>query len=1432
MSNILDTIESGISNAIHPLLQDAQSAYNSVTQFNPEELIGTIGKYIGNQSVITNPTPFQVPLPSINQTAQVIAPQSAISAFTSGQPQQIIPNLRNTQNQAVANLNNPQTAPFSVFGSVDNPIEQVGQKVASLVNEAKTTKEFADLLSHAEPEVQTYINNVVKDVKNPITSLEDFFTKAKEEFSPLQDATHTVKPLTSKLPLATVNRNIAQTLGQRLQIDPQILYQRAMSEGVSLQPILDRFESENPQPFINNQIKSIQSTKVIQKSDQITKIPPPLQHPTTLSEVSGRTKGKIVPQASIAQATPHTVAPQTVTQSQEYVTQLVKAQEDAAKIEKGSIAQRGQSLLADLKRKLVDSTAPIEDVLGKAQREGNYQLRPQFNIASRIDAAIRARELAGQFIKDQGMAHVIQRAPSLETLNQYLIAKHAPEVETAGFATGRNVSKDAQLVKDFAPVYEPYAQKVVQYGQQLLHYIEDAGLISKQTAQALREKYPEYVPLNRIIAIVDKATESEGAHRQGIASQSYQTVVKRLKGSDLAIKNPLESLLTKTVDAFNQGERNKSAQLLASYKDLPDNPFGIKRLQPDMIPIAKVQHTGQIFPEVMNAVEHVVKQYGGSIERKLKTGRAFGHYQPALNKITTKFGTSKDTLLHEFGHLLDTKFGLNKSDFFNRETNVELRKIADLRQGNRAYTRSAPEKIGEFISTYFADLANAKKVAPITTAKFTKFLADKPELKGIVSAMKSRVRSQEQIEETIFRPSAFEPKTPHFTVLEDGQKKYYETTPEIAQAAKLLDKRQLGFIGQLFAAPVRLARIGITGINLPFIAGNLAKDQITAFINSDHALQTSLANPSVFLQSAWAAIGHGAEYENWVRNAGGGTSFDISRGAPETSIAQLRAERSLPSKIQYTVTHPSQLLRTVENIVNRGEEQTRLQQFIGTRNSLLKQGKTLQDANLLAAQASRENTVNFARSGDWGKALNSVFLYMNAGIQGSRTLLRNLQTKPVQTATKLALTVFTPLAAVTAWNLADPKRKAAYDDIRTYEKDNNLVFVPPNPTKDADGKWNVIKIPFSQEIANLTVPLREGIEALHGADPPGFMDFAKAILGTTTSLNVSNPQQLVGQFLPQAVKPGLEATLNKNTFSGTDIVPQFINGKASKDLPADQQAYPDTSGTARLIAKPLGVSPLKVAQFVNSTFGGVGSQALNTSDQALATTGLIPKEQIGGQSIPQGLQSRFAQAAGGQKLTDLYNTKTTQPAMSGNKLYYKDSLGNVQTLDLTLPTLPQLTGNKQLDTKITAQSLSQINSLERGIIIANQAGALPSAQAVSYLKHLEQQKVGLGAEKTDIPTLQQTVLQSVKNSALTSQINQVAKDYAAGNVSASKAAGELQALQAQQVQAKATKLKTTKVKKLKVAKPKKIKVPKLKKIKIPKAPKIKALKVKKIKVTP
>lgn len=785
-----------------------------------------------------------------------------------------------------------------------------------------------------------------------------------------------------------------------------------------------------------------------------------------------------------------------------YVAENVAKREAAANLSNPGITGKVKDFFSIFKRKLVDSNAPIEDTLSSTLGKNKITLKPSEHITNAIDRVYRAPTLAGAFVERHGLATVIKKTDDLGNLSEYLIAKQAIDVDTRGFETGRDLVKDSKLIDALKSKYEPIAEQVYEYTRKLLDYSVDSGLVNRELAEKLKEIYPNYIPMNRVFNTLEKDANAFKTAR-GVANLSEQSILKKLQGSTREIEDPLISLMDKTHDVFVQGERNKTAKMLAGYMDLPGNPFKLRQLE------------------------------GAGV---------------------------KGTLL-----------------------------------------RNTDE--------------------------------------GTIS------------------------------FLNEGTKEVYATTKEVAEAAKSLNPQTMNVLARIFAFPTRLARLGITGVNIPFILTNVVRDQVTAFINSSKGLQTSVANPKVYIKALFEAVGHGKLYREMVEAGGGGTAFDIARTQTGQTLKSIRSQRNLPSRIVHLAKNPSELLRSIEDVVARAEEFTRIKQFSGTKEALLKEGMEEGDAVIAAAKAAREDTVNFLRKGDWGMVLNSAFLYLNAGIQGTRSLLRSLKVRPVATSAKIATAVFTPIVATTYWSLSDPKRKEAYDDIAEYEKENNIIIIPPNPTKDERGRWNVIKIPISQEVANIANMPRRAVEQSMGLDPVRAGEVFSALLGSVEPID-PEPRKLLSAAIPQAVKPVVEAATNQNLFTGLPIVPRSL-----ESLPPEFQFKDYTSGSARKAGAALGVSPLKVEAFIKGTVGGVGSQIINAFDNVLAAGGIIPKEQIGGESILSAIKRRGFKATGGEterKLIDQIQVSLTEQETDKAKIHLQ-----AEAIHAELKNLPPEEANKR-----------------------------------------------------------------------------------------------------------------------------------------------------------
>lgn len=257
--------------------------------------------------------------------------------------------------------------------------------------------------------------------------------------------------------------------------------------------------------------------------------------------------------------------------------------------------------------------------------------------------------------------------------------------------------------------------------------------------------------------------------------------------------------------------------------------------------------------------------------------------------------------------------------------------------------------------------------------------------------------------------------------------------------------------------------------------------------------------------------------------------------------------------------------------------------------------------------------------------------------------------RPGRTSAMVATSLFMPVAAATAWNMSDPERRKIYmgdpsipgSGIEEFEKEGNIILIPPGAKQDEQGRWEVYKIPMPAGLSSLTIPIRRALESMSGSDPVGFGDIAQGLIGAVSPVNVDfnseapfaeKASRAVANLVPQAIKPTIEAVTNTNLFTGRKQVPASM-----ENLPPELQVRDYTSGLARILGGAMNASPIKVEEFVKGTFGQVGSQALNLADSALAGAGVIPKSQIGGESIAGNFTRRFKRAYGGAQDNKAYD---------------------------------------------------------------------------------------------------------------------------------------------------------------------------------------------------
>lgn len=410
-----------------------------------------------------------------------------------------------------------------------------------------------------------------------------------------------------------------------------------------------------------------------------------------------------------------------------------------------------------------------------------------------------------------------------------------------------------------------------------------------------------------------------------------------------------------------------------------------------------------------------------------------------------------------------------------------------------------------------------------------------------------------------------------------GIKEVWEDEPRIVNAINRVGKVELHALMRIAQFPSRVVQRSATALNVAFGIKNFGRDQLSSFLLSKNVRATH--NPISFMmglkeaalkptakallrgvgmrETAEKVLNPSKEYQAFLKYVSGQTQVNITQSmkkAARTTYEELGLKNE-------------SFLRKLENVNAATENSTRFQNFYGTLKDNMKKGDDYETALKKAVQAGRENSVDFSQSGDWAPILKIMNPFANANIQGSRSLLRAFKERPIGTSMKVGVTLYTPLALATYYNLSDPQRALIYSALPESTREGNLVFIT------SDG--GVVKLPMPPGAKELAQPVRRMIEAEYGyGDKETFANTAKSLF-----VDAFNPFG-ASDIVPQGAKPAVENMANYSFFGKSPIVPGYMEGRSPEG-----QVYSTTGQTYRDIGGAMGTSPLMVKNIVKG-YGG------------------------------------------------------------------------------------------------------------------------------------------------------------------------------------------------------------------------------------------------------
>lgn len=427
----------------------------------------------------------------------------------------------------------------------------------------------------------------------------------------------------------------------------------------------------------------------------------------------------------------------------------------------------------------------------------------------------------------------------------------------------------------------------------------------------------------------------------------------------------------------------------------------------------------------------------------------------------------------------------------------------------------------------------------------------------------------------------------------------------LLDAMKNMGAAKVGAILRGFSAANRFLSLTRTTLAPEFVLSNFARDLQTAAVNLTGEQSAGLAakvvgNVPQAMRSMWMmrrGNADASEWGQWAREfaeQGGMTHFMVQRTVEEQQAkieSLLRETRGGVAGASRKVIRAT--LDLVEDANSAVENGVRLSAYANAR----KQGMSAQQAASLA----KNLTVNFNRKGSAGPAINAMYLFYNASIQGAHRFLRAMKSPKVRAI--MASTAILGLA-MGFYNRAaggkDDDGQDKWDKIPDWQKQRYFIILHHDGTMTKFPMPYTYNLPYllGQEMSDVIFGNKEPSSAaanmmngvVNAFNPIGNIDFKGDITHQIAKLST-----------PTVTMPFLDIALNENFFESPIMPEQDPYSKVP--TPDSYRYFPSTNPEAVALAQELNratggnavrsgaidISPASMVYVMDYLTGGIGS---------------------------------------------------------------------------------------------------------------------------------------------------------------------------------------------------------------------------------------------------
>lgn len=212
--------------------------------------------------------------------------------------------------------------------------------------------------------------------------------------------------------------------------------------------------------------------------------------------------------------------------------------------------------------KRVESVEPslAEEARRLAAYTDNH--RGGWSSKAHADVFVNQTNLKGERVGESFAAILKDIQPGrAKALSTYLALKRAAEIERSGKRSGfENARLPAEEMRALEKEFEGVRQRLMKWQQNELNLLVESGLLDAKSVAAMREANRDYVPFYRLYERVNGVSFGPEGSKNAGGFVDLNSGIKRLKGSDRAIIDPLQSMMKNAFMFRKIAEQNQIGQ--------------------------------------------------------------------------------------------------------------------------------------------------------------------------------------------------------------------------------------------------------------------------------------------------------------------------------------------------------------------------------------------------------------------------------------------------------------------------------------------------------------------------------------------------------------------------------------------------------------------------------------------------------------------------------------------------------------------------------------------------------------------------------------------------------------------------------------------------------------------------------------------------------